>query len=118
VQKIELLVVVCAVAVIVVGSIVQGNYFSQLLSIQVQLTIGFITGLIASFVVLVDRVDLVPDTLERPIAIASVGVAGGAWTVMSAWRRRRAFSRPRPPRRVAEYRSSASSNGSPNDPLR
>jgi hypothetical protein len=78
----------------IVGSVARQGYdLSRFLSVRLQLGIGFLTGLIGSVVVLVQRVDLVPDTLERPIALASVGVAGVVWAVMSGLRRRAALSR-------------------------
>lgn len=108
----ELLIVVCTVVVIVVRRVTQGDCLSRLLSVRLQLCIGFVVGLTAAVVVLMRRIDLVPDTLERPIAITSVGVAGVIWAVMSGLRRWAAFSRPQGRRSAAESRSSASSSES------
>ncbi len=113
-----MLIIVGAAVVIIVRSVARRADFSGFLSVRLQLGIGFVAGLIASVVVLSDRVDLVPDTLERPIAVASVGVAGLVWATMTWKGRREAFNRPRARRPVAGPRSSASSSGSPNDPCR
>jgi hypothetical protein len=118
VQRLELLMVIGALVAIIVASIRHGECLSRLLPVQLQLGIGSLVGLIASVVVLVDRVDLIPDTVERPIAIASVGVAGAVWALMAALRRRAALIPRRPDRRAAGSRSSESSSGSPNVPAR
>lgn len=117
-QKLELLVVVGAAFVIIVRSVARRADFSGFLSVRLQLGIGFVAGLIASVVVLSDRVDLVPDTLERPIAVASVGVAGLVWGTMTWISRRGTFNRPRARHSAAGSRSSASSSESPNGPCR
>lgn len=112
-HKLELLIVLCVVIVIIVGNAARRDSLSQLVSVRLQLGIGFVVGLTASVVVLIGRLDLVPDTLERPIALASVGVAGVVWAMMSWLRRRSAFSRARSRRSAAGSRSSASSNEPP-----
>jgi len=111
VRNLELLLGVCALAVIIVGSIARRDSVSRSLSVRLQLGIGVVVGLAASVVVLVEHVDLVPDVVERSIALASVGVAGVVWAVASWLRRRAALSRARSRRPAAGSRSSASPNG-------
>lgn len=46
-------------------------------SMVIQLAIAVVVGLGAAVIVLVDRVDLVPDELEEPLAAAIVGILVG-----------------------------------------
>lgn len=88
VHKVELLVIVGAAVVITIRSVLVQVNAGRFVSVKLQLALGSLIGLVSAAAVLSDRIDLVSDPLEWPLAIAFVSVAGMAWTVTSVRRRR------------------------------
>jgi hypothetical protein len=87
VHKVALLMIVGTAVMVIVRSVLWQVETQRLVSVKLQLALGILIGGISAAAVLSDRIDLVPDWLEWPLAAAFVGVAGMTWTILSVHRR-------------------------------